>query len=214
MASTPYSSINAQFSQDAHEQARVLIYPRAFGVMPQQLAFEDVTGTDLRSRALDGELGIDRVIKVTVEHLYKPIEFTIQERFRRIDKLRWRDITITEWNMSSDTPSELYKIKADYFIYGYYDDTDRRFVGESLMVNVAAFKKMITAPEWKQLIERGRNENPRSKQIFVGFEFDRLMTANVVDWYINWTEVTGKPARRILTLYDPDEYGQSSLLPA
>jgi hypothetical protein len=190
MASTPYSPDNAKFSQDAHAQARVLIYPRAFGVMPHQLSFEDVTGTDLRSRALDGELGIDRVIKVKVDHLYLPIEFTVQERFRRIDKVRWRDITITEWNLESDTKSELYKIKADYFVYGYYDDKKRCFAGESIMVNVPAFKKKLTDREWKRVIENGRQENPRSNQTFIGFKFDALLSSGVVEWYLNWTEPT------------------------
>ena len=206
MASTPYSPDNAKFSQDAHAQARVLIYPRAFGVMPYQLSYEDVTGQDLRSRALDGELGIDRIVKVTVDHLYLPIEFTVQERFRRIDKVGWRDITITEWNLLSDTKSEMYKIKADYFVYGYYDDRERRFAGESIMVNVPAFKKKLTDREWKQVIENGRQENPRSSQTFIGFKFDDLLKSGVVEWYINWAEVTGKSPRRVLTLFDTDAY--------
>lgn len=213
MASTPYSTVNAKFSQDAHEQARVLIYPRAFGVMPYQLAYEDVTGTDQRSRALDGELGIDRVIKVTVEHLHLPIEFTIQERFRRIDNVHWRDITITEWNLRSDQPSELYKIKADYFIYGYFDDVQRRFAGEAMMVNVPSFKKKLADREWEKVIENGRNENPRSNQTFIGFKFDTLLASDVVEWHINWDEVTGQPTRRVLTLYNPDEHKQSALFP-
>jgi hypothetical protein len=76
-----------------------------------------------RQRIYDGEMAIDRIVKVKVERLKYPLSFTVQERFRQNGEMqKYMDITITEWNNVSDLPSELYKLAANIFVYGDYDE--------------------------------------------------------------------------------------------
>lgn len=181
MLSTPFSRVNADFSTLAHRQACELVYPRFFDVALNQLSVEDVTGVN---NALDTELGVDRVIQVTTQSLHRPLTFTVQERFRRPQYKKYRDITLTEWNHNSDLPSELYKIHADYFLYAYFDEDAGRFVGETVIVNVPSLKRRLGAAQ----IEWGRQENPRSNQVFMSLTFDELRRVGVCDWRYNWDE--------------------------
>jgi hypothetical protein len=64
---------------------------------------------------------------VTTHGLRAPLGFTIQERFRRPRYAEFQDLTLTEWNGNSNLPSELYKIRAGMFLYGYYSEEDRRY---------------------------------------------------------------------------------------
>ena len=179
MLSTPFSRVNADFSTLAHGRACELVYPRFFGVVSDKLTVEDVTGVH---SALDTELGVDRVIRVTTQSLHQPLTFTVQERFRRPRFKGFRDITLTEWNLNSDLPSELYKIHADYFMYAYFDDTAGQFVGETVIVNVPSLKRRLGAAQ----IEWSRRENPRSNQVFMSLTFDELRRVGVCACYINW----------------------------
>ena len=58
--------------------------------------------------------------------LRAPLTFTIQERFMRLRYETYRNVTFTEWNTCSNSPSELHKIVADIFVQGYYDDVHDR----------------------------------------------------------------------------------------
>ena len=63
------------------------------------------------------------------------------------EEKHYRDITITEWNYDSDLPSELYKLAADYFVYGYFapPDTFKRVIA----IEVAKFKRLLCAAHVK-----------------------------------------------------------------
>lgn len=127
---TEYEGQNADFSNLAHMVARRLIYPRLFGVAEAALAFEDtlLNGGTERDRILDGEMGVDRIVRVTSTGLHAPLVYTVQERFRRPEYSGYGDITITEWNGASDLPSELYKINAGLFLYGYFSEERVEFI--------------------------------------------------------------------------------------
>ena len=56
---TEYSTVNALFSDAAHEAAERDIYPAIFGVSQEHLLFHDVTNT-----AWDFDFGIDWVVSV------------------------------------------------------------------------------------------------------------------------------------------------------
>lgn len=117
---------NQAFSDAAHEAAKTLIYPHWFA--HESLSFErtKVEHGGIH-RVFDGEMAIDVILRMTVKGFSHPFQFTVQERFRRVAYAKYKDITITEWNTASNMPSELYKINADYIVYGYFDDRDHTF---------------------------------------------------------------------------------------
>lgn len=174
---TPYSTDNAKFSNTAHECAREKIYPALFGVDQSRLAFDAKTLLDEseRGRVLDGAMAIDHIVRVNVLRLRQSLAFTIQERFRRPEWAHKRDITITEWNHATNQPSELYKLEANLFVYGYFNEQTSSFI-EVVTVNVPALLQAIannTAP-----YKFGKN--PRSNQSFLALTFDDLAARNLL----------------------------------
>lgn len=180
---TPFSNVNQTFSDAAHEKARAEIYPRLFDLPIDRLSFDDVTGLAIeRNKVLDGEMAVDKIVNVTVHGLKAPIVFTVQERFRRADKAKYQDITITEWNCNSNLPSELYKIKAGLFLYGYYDDTRDRFTGTTVVISVPSLLLRMASHsfDWEVRI------NPRSNQRFITIPFTALEEYGTVEMRIVW----------------------------
>ena len=176
MARTQYDPHRAEFSNRAHATARALIYPELFATIPESLNFEDDTllTEGKRGGLLDGEMGIDRIVHVTVPNLHGTLRFTVQERFRLPEYACWQDLTITEWNGTSNTPSELYKITAGYFLYGYYDETNRSFP-EALVICMPELLRRLAMreiPFRRQLNKKG--------QTFFGFTFADLDAAGVI----------------------------------
>lgn len=180
MARTIYQPENAAFSNKAHLSARKLLYPRIFCKPEESLAYEDtLLSMSERGRILDGEMGIDRIVKVTVPSLHAPLVFTVQERFRRPQFAKYKDLTITEWNNASDLPSELYKINAGIFLYGYYDEVGNGFI-DAIAINVTALLLMIARGQMSYSSERNRKQ-----QSFLAFKFDALFDAGVVMHWLN-----------------------------
>ena len=143
------------------------------------MSFDTASVADGGEKAiLDGQMAVDRIVHVTVSGLRDTIDHVVQERFRRPQYARYRDITITEWNHASNQKSELYKLKAGIFLYGYYDE-DRGTFGEVIAVNTSALLHAITTGRMKLPVE----ENRRTKQTFVCLKFDALHAAGVVMWH-------------------------------
>lgn len=169
MSKTKYSRKNAQFSNLAHACAKLLIYPKIFST--EDLIFEStLVGNDERNNLLDGEFAIDRIIHVPSkdEKLRDPLKFTVQERFRNISYSSYRDLTITEWNYSSDLPSELYKIASGVFLYGYFDPI-KLFFGEVILINTIDLLFQLS----QGLIEYRIGKNNKN-QTFLTIPFDNL----------------------------------------
>ena len=176
---TPYSKENQEFTNRAHDAAQRLLYPSLFGVEQDQLSFECTSlGLGERQAFLDGQMAIDRIVKVQVPGLGLPLSFTVQERFRKPKYASFRDITITEWNLATDRPSELYKLNAGLFIYGYYDAIADRFI-EAIAVDVPWLLIMFPL----KLVDWSLQENPRTSQTFFCFKFDDLFTSGAVCGY-------------------------------
>ncbi len=125
-------------------------------------------------KILDGEMGVDRIVNVTTKSLLAPIVFTVQERFRRPQFAKYQDLTITEWNHVSGMPSELYKINAGLFLYGYYDMNRKVFV-DAICVTVPDLLLAIVTDEIKY--EKRRN---KKQQTFFTFKFEDLIDVGVV----------------------------------
>jgi hypothetical protein len=210
MPATPFSNANKEFSDKAHLAARRLIYPQMFKALPQNISYETQEEiTSERGGALDGDMSIDRVVKVTVSGFRAPFTFTVQERFRKPENAKWQDITITEWNTRSNTPSELYKISANFFLYGYYDDLRMSFV-DALIINVPSMMYSIATGAFRP----DRRNNPRSDQPFLCLKFDDLHRAGLV-MYRMQAPITRVEPNKIISIAEfAQERTQAELLDA
>jgi hypothetical protein len=127
MTATAFSEARMAFTRAAHQAARGQVYRQWF---PDGVEFEDtvLTARDL-DYAIDCQLAATCMRTpfrgCTTRPLRGPLRLSVQERYRRVHDLdRYGDeITITEWNLASDQPSELHKFGAQLFVYGFYDDT-------------------------------------------------------------------------------------------
>lgn len=143
MSRTRFDQAHQDFSNAAHTVAQHSIYPHLF---PQRyyrdnwISFE-TTSVSLggAARILDGEMATDRIVRVHGYNYMAPFCFSVQERFREPDYLKrfGPELTITEWNHASDLPSELYKLYAGIFVYGYFDKTAQAF-SQWIAVNTSA----------------------------------------------------------------------------
>jgi hypothetical protein len=174
--STPYSTTNQLFSDQGHLAAQRLIYPALFNVSQEQLSFITTSlSVGDKEKILDGEMAVDRLVRVQVQWFREKIEFTVQERFRRIKFAPYRDITITEWNNRTNLKSELYKLNAGIFVYGYFDEKAVSFQGWIAFDTTHLLFKLVSSA---QPIKR--QMNPRSQQTFITFTFETLKKLGVV----------------------------------
>lgn len=175
MARTLYEQVNADFSNRAHLRARDVLYPRIFCAHRERLEFEDtLLAQGDRAAILDGEMGVDRIVRVTIHNLPAPLVFTVQERFRRPEFAKYQDMTVTEWNHASNLPSELYKINAGLFVYGYFDE----HCGEFLDAIAIGVTDMLLAIATRRLrYERRWN---KKMQTFLTLRFSDMEEAGIV----------------------------------
>jgi hypothetical protein len=137
MTATAFSEAQMAFTRAAHQAAQMQVYRRWF---PDGIEFEDAVFTrrDL-DYAIDCQLAVicarPPFHGCTTAPLRAPLRVSVQERYRRVRDLdRYGDeITITEWNLASNQPSELHKFAAQMFVYGFYDDA------RNVIVRAAAF---------------------------------------------------------------------------
>lgn len=179
---TPFSQGNQDFSDKAHAAAQSLVYPHLFCCDRELMSFDRTSVSDGGEKAiLDGQMAVDRIVHVSVSGLRDTIDHIVQERFRRPQYARYRDITITEWNHATNQKSELYKLKAGIFLYGYFDEA-RACFGEVIAVNTASLMRAIAA---KEIVfdTVGPDRNPRARQSFLCFKFESLIDAGVVMWH-------------------------------
>ena len=182
---TIYDHSRAEFSNKAHNKARSVLYPTLFKTTLNNLAYHStLLEMGGKEQIMDAEMGIDVLVEVTVYKLREPLKFVFQERWREPKYRSWQDLTITEWNHASNLPSELYKITAGMFLYGYYD-LKADLILEALVINVPALLYSIVTKslQWKlQFVERKR-------QTFLYFTFKDLYDANLVMYHLKDNQV-------------------------
>lgn len=179
MARTLYEQNNADFSNRAHMRARDVLYPRIFNVRRERLQFEDtLLAQSDRAKILDGEMGVDRIVRVTINNLPAPLMFTVQERFRRPKYVERQDMTVTEWNHASNSPSELYKINAGLFVYGYFDERSGRFL-DAIVTGVT--EMLLALAQGRLRYERREN---KKQQSFLALRFEDMEKAGIVRYWL------------------------------
>ena len=171
---TIFETEKAEWSNKAHFSAQDTLYPLLFNCRKEDLTFESTTISDggERNRLLDGSLGIDRIAKIECG-LNSTINYTIQERFREKKFSNYRDVTITEWNHSTNMPSELYKIAALLFLYAYWDE--KSGFGEAVLLDTFKVLELVRTKQVKI-----KSQLNRKNQSFICVSFDELKKHNGV----------------------------------
>jgi len=169
---TPFDAHNQAFSDDAHQIAQKEIYPHLFACMTRNgdlpLTFESTTfALGERERLLDAEMSVDRIVRINGRRA--PLQFTVQERFRRASYVQRQDVTVTAWNSYSDTPSELYKMDSALFVYGYFDSRRLTFL-DWIAFHTSIFKCAVIDGR----LSLGREITNKKGQIFYGIPFQNL----------------------------------------
>lgn len=180
MAATPYQQDNANYSEAVHALARRQVYPKLFSADADNITYEADTlvGQSPLGDVLDGEMGIDRIVRVSVRGLTGALSFTVQERFRRPKFSQYRDITVTEWNHASGLPSELYKIQAQVFLYGYADrEQEPTWITEAIAINTTSLLMAIARGAVRYETQRNKKQ-----QTFLTIPFTEIESNDLVIW--------------------------------
>lgn len=156
---TVFSEKRWEFTKSAHHAARSQLYERMW---PHGVEFEDTTKT-----AHDLDYAIDCQLAVTVPDLRAPIRISVQERFREPRWMKYGDITVTEWNLDTNEPSEVHKLGAQMFVYGFYDKQSDH-ICLAVAIDVGYLQWALGHGE----IVYGRRN--RGDQSFLGFGFRDL----------------------------------------
>lgn len=184
MVRTKFDVEHSKFSENAHQAAVEQVYPDVFTDAPEDtvvvkspshLASEEDKQLDLRYK-------IDRVFEAEFDDFRGNVPITVQERFRNPEYRRYRDLTITEYNVQSDAESELHGILANLFVYGYYDEDEDEIV-EAIVVNIPTLFLALANRD----IDYRRNTNPKN-QDFISFRFEDLHAIGAVIYHYNPAE--------------------------
>ena len=162
---TTFSQRRMDFTKRAHLAAQTQFYPKMY---PAGVEFLDTVGT-----VRDLEYAIDCQLAITVRDLRAPISLAVQERFRQPHEMHWGDITVTEWNLASDQPSELHKLGAQMFVYGFYDD-ERDRICLAVAVDVGLMQWALANGEL------GYERRRRGDQSFLGIKYTALKELGAV----------------------------------
>lgn len=153
---TVFSPGRMEDSEHGQFAAQEQFYPLLFGGRP--LAFEDTAGT-----VRDMQYACDCIVAVTLPQLRAPLRFSVQYRWRTdLEAMGWGDATVTEWNLDSDQPSELHKLFAHLFVYGFYDKAADRIIA-AVAIDVPRMLRAIA------LGKLGYTSRRRGDQSFLAF---------------------------------------------
>lgn len=163
---TPYSLVDRSFADKAHLQALSYVYRPFFGKGTVKRATDEQ----------DMKHGIDYIICVFSPSLpVEPITFTVQERFRR--KL-YGDITLSEYLENSGTPSEVYRCRADFYLYGGYDEGTGE-ITEAVLVWMQALRAGIATGT----VPYGRNVSPKQNKRFLTISLEILKNRDLIAYH-------------------------------
>jgi hypothetical protein len=174
---TAFSQRNSAFSAAVHAEARQAIYTALWPGATWTVLHQSGTPLDLLC-------AVDECVRVCPSpslglSLRAPIEFTIQFRYRREDAgyRDRRDVTITEWNLDSGEPSELHKLYAHYFVYGWFDERAQRITA----VQVVNVPRMMSALVKGDLGNASPWRRPGGDQSFRAFKISDLAAAGALE---------------------------------
>lgn len=151
------------YSAKGHLKAIDIVYKEFFGKNSKIL---DVTGKD---SYLDTQIGVDYIVEVENPRLQKEVQFWIQERFRTVKYQSYQSVTLIENNCYSGNLSEVYKSKAQFLVYGYYDEETEILVQVVVVSLPQLFQKIAMNQINFEIIK-----NKQTNQNFISVKFDEL----------------------------------------
>lgn len=159
------------FSGKGHLTAIDPVYKEFFGKTCEVI---DVTGKD---SYLDTHMGVDYLVNVKNPRLQTTVEIWVQERFRTLRYQHYQCITLIECNKDSGHLSEIYKTKAQYLVYGYYDDQNN-VLSQAVVVNLAGLVRKIAMSQ----VQFDIIHNNTTNQNFISVKFDELRKHNLIEF--------------------------------
>lgn len=181
MVRTKFDRDHSKFSERAHQAAVRQVYPEMFDGAPEDsvVVKSPAHMESDEDEQLDMRFKIDRILESEFDDFRGNVPITVQERFRNPEYRRYRDLTITEYNVQSDAESELHGILANIFVYGYYDDDEDEII-EAIAVNIPTLFLALSNRD----IDYRRNTNPKN-QDFISFRFEDLHAIGAVIYHYN-----------------------------
>lgn len=197
---TPFDDANKELTDKAHEAAREQVYPHLFASEDVDLDVKTVAdGSSHEHDVLDKRLAIDVIVHATPPQFEQSIPVYVQERFRRPEYRHHQDITITKFNNKSGEVSELSKIAAQQFIYGYYEPKLDE-IQEAVCINTTVLLRQIA----DGVLGTGEDRNDKA-QDFITVTFDELRESGAVAFHIDRTVSAKHPVivdkRQDITAY-------------
>lgn len=179
MVRTKFDPEHSEFSERAHQAAVRQVYPAIFeGAPDDSILVKSPSHLESEEdKTLDLRFKIDRIFESEFEDFRGNVPLTVQERFRNPEYQKYRDLTITEYNVQSDAESELHGLRAHLFVYGYYDE-DADEILEAIVINIPALFLSLSNRE----ISYRRNTNPKN-QDFISFKFEDLHEIGAVVYH-------------------------------
>lgn len=113
------------------------IIAKAFGI-----GFQSITRVQsLRDLALDQRAGIDSLV------IFEPskVNYTLQEKYRTFDKLKFKDFTQELYNAYQteyQSDGEFLHLHATYYFYGWCNEAETDFA-EWFIMNIAVYKQLV-----------------------------------------------------------------------
>lgn len=172
---TSFSAGNFSFSSKAHLAAERQFYPKLWP--GATISFLDTT-----KAVEDLVYAVDCIAEVSLPDpdARAPIKFYIQERWRKPSYRKFTDMTVTEWNLRTNQPSELHKLAAQLFVYGFYDESTDMIV-EGYAVDICRMQHCNARGELKY--ERRRRSS--GDQSFIAIELDHLQEIQALMFDLN-----------------------------
>jgi hypothetical protein len=183
---TPHSEENHKWTNMVHQKAQEAIYPTIFNNlcrgMVERISWQEIDFRTPEGEYLDGELKIDRIALVKLQGIGFPFHFTIQERFRSVEQNNeYFDITVAERCANSDSPSEVYNMAAELFLYGYYNESkgtfERAVLTNASYLKIHILHDMLADKKFEPKKHRGQNK------YFVTVPMEYLIKNNLTLWY-------------------------------
>ena len=122
-------------------------------------------------------MGVDYLVNVKNPRLQTTVEIWVQERFRTLRYQHYQCITLIECNKDSGHLSEIYKTKAQYLVYGYYDDQNN-VLSQAVVVNLAGLVRKIAMSQ----VQFDIIHNNTTNQNFISVKFDELRKHNLIEF--------------------------------
>ena len=181
----PFTNKLTEFSNAVHEDLiNRGFYEHVFGNKLIDIIDTTVTkpGYSKEAQLLDQNYGVDYRIVINDPNLGN-IPVTIQERFRDMSAKKYQDFTLTH-KTPNGRPSELSKINADLFVYGYAETINGITKANQIIIVDMPLVKLALSN--KIFVPHKPKTSSKSGSTFITIPFNDLFKMGAVVNFINY----------------------------